>query len=253
MEQQLIGNQGQVGFFKDDNVGLLVLPCVGKKLGFYNEPIDFEAYSVTGYRHDIYFNILELENSNGIVMYDNQLHTNYTWQTIDLYARRLANLDIIIDNHIRLTNTVPLILTQQNQLKQAQNMLAGYDQNTPAIYADMTFDPQNIKMLEFNKSYNGDKLNELKKETWAEALKYCGVARDYVQNKTERTIVAEVRNSNSESFEIAYTRLVERRKAINLVNKMFGTNMEVDIRSYSVLTDSETAKDIGGETSENKQ
>jgi len=44
MEQQLIGNQGQVGFFVDDSVGLLVLPCVGRELGFYGEPLNFEAY-----------------------------------------------------------------------------------------------------------------------------------------------------------------------------------------------------------------
>lgn len=258
MEQQLIGNQGQVGFFVDDSVGLLVLPCVGRELGFYGEPLNFEAYQVTGYRRNIYFNVLDLERSDGVVMYDNQLHTNYTWQTIDLFARRLANLDIIIDNHIRLTNTVPLIMSQQSQLKQAQNMMAAFDQNTPAIYADMTFDPQTVKMLEFNKQYNGDKLNELKKDTWAEALKYCGIARDYVQNKTERTIVAEVRMANSESFEIAYTRLVERRKAIDLVNKMFGTNIEVDIREYYATSSLESSGvvpqlDAGGDINEAKQ
>jgi len=38
--------------------------------------------------------------------------------------------------------------------------------------------------------------------------------------------------ANSESYEIAYTRLTERKKAIDLVNKMFNTNIEVDIRSY---------------------
>jgi len=75
-------------------------------------------------------------------------------------------------------------------------------------------------------------------------LKYCGIARDYVSNKTERTIVAEVRMANSESFEIAYTRLVERLKAIDLINKMFGTNIEVDIRKYYATSSLESSGTI---------
>lgn len=231
LEMCLLGKGSKVAIFKDTAIDSLIgLPCTGLDIGFYQQPIRYNAYSVTGYNHEVYFNILDLKNSDGVVIYDNPLHNNMTYNTMDLYARRMANLSVIIDNHVRLSNTVPLILSSQDELLQAKNLMSGFDNNTPAIFVDRTFDPQDVKVLEFNKNFIGDKLYELVKNTWDDALKYLGIIRDFHSTKLERTIQAEVSQANSESYEIAYNRFYERQKGINYINKVFGLDAQVRFR-----------------------
>ena len=231
LELCLMSKGSKVAVFEDKSIGQLIcLPCNGTDIGFYNQPINFNAYSVTGYNHDVYFNLLDFKNSNGVIIWDNPLHTNFVYSTMDLYARRMANLQVIVDNHVRLSNTVPLILSSQDELLQAKNLMQGFDNNAPAIFADRTFDPNDVKVLEFNKNFIGDRLYDLVRDTWDDALKYLGIIRDYKSTKLERTIQAEVSTANSESYEIAFNRLQERRKGIGYVNKMFGLDAEVDFR-----------------------
>lgn len=232
-----MGKGSKVAVFEDKSIGQLIgLPCNGMDVGFYSQPITYNAYSVTGYNHDVYFNLLDFKNSNGVVIFDNPLHTNFIYSTMDLYARRMSNLQVIVDNHVRLSNTVPLILSSQDELLQAKNLMQGFDNNAPAIFADRTFDPNDVKVLEFNKNFIGDKLYDLVRDTWDDALKYLGIVRDYKQTKLERTIQAEVSTANSESYEIAFNRLQERRKGIRYINKLFGLDAEVDFRYESNVT-----------------
>lgn len=237
LELCLMSKGSKVAVFEDKSIGQLIgLPCNGMDVGFYSQPITYNAYSVTGYTHDVYFNLLDFKNSNGVVIFDNPLHTNFIYSTMDLYARRMANLQVIVDNHVRLSNTVPLILSSQDELLQAKNLMQGFDNNAPAIFADRTFDPNDVKVLEFNKNFIGDRLYDLVRDTWDDALKYLGIIRDYKSTKLERTIQAEVSTANSESYEIAFNRLQERRKGIRYINKMFGLDAEVDFRYESNVT-----------------
>lgn len=246
-------NKGsKVAVFEDKSIGQLIgLPCNGMDVGFYNQPINYQAYSVTGYNHDVYFNLLDFQKSNGVIIWDNPLHTNFIYSTMDLYARRMANLQVIVDNHVRLSNTVPLILSSQDELLSAKNLMSGFDNNAPAIFADRTFDPNDVKVLEFNKNFIGDKLYDLVRDTWDDALKYLGIIRDYKSTKLERTIQAEVSTANSESYEIAFNRLQERRKGIGYINRMFGLEAEVDFRYETTVTSQVKGISAGGDNSEN--
>lgn len=235
IEKYLLQAQGEVAFFYDDDIGeYLSLPCTNGNIGIYGDPIMFNAYSQgVGYSRDIYFNILDFENQNGVIIYDNPLHSNYVWTTIDLYSHRLALISIILDNHTRLAHQAPLLLGSQDQLKSLKNLIESYDNHAPYIIADQRFDPQTVKLIEFSKTFNGTELMELYKQYRDDALKHLGIIRDYVQNKTERQITAEVNMANSESFEMAFTRLTERRKAIDYINKMYNLNIEVDFRKMT--------------------
>lgn len=254
LEVCLMNKGSKVAVFNDSSIGQLIcLPCNGTDIGFYNSPINFNAYSVTGYNHDVYFNLLDFKNSNGVIIWDNPLHTNFVYSTMDLYARRMANLQVIVDNHVRLSNTVPLILSSQDELLQAKNLMQGFDNNVPAIFADRTFDPNDVKVLEFNKNFIGDRLYDLVEQTWTDALKYLGIIRDYKSTKLERTIQAEVSTANSESYEIAFNRLQERRKGIGYINKMFDLDAEVDFRYETTVTSQVKGISTGGDSNEDNR
>lgn len=252
LEICLMSKGSKVAVFEDKSIGQLIgLPCNGMDVGFYQQPINYQAYSVTGYNHDVYFNLLDFQKSNGVIIWDNPLHSNFVYQTMDLYARRMANLQVIVDNHVRLSNTVPLIMSSQDELLSAKNLMSGFDNNTPAIFVDRTFDPNDVKVLEFNKNFIGDKLYDLVRDTWDDALKYLGIIRDYKQTKLERTIQAEVSTANSESYEIAFNRLQERRKGIGYINRMFGLDAEVDFRYETTVTSQVKGISAGGDNNEN--
>lgn len=185
-------------------------------------------------------------------MYDNVMHNNYIIDTVNLYASRLQDLQTIIDNHTRLAHVAPLILTTQQQLQQAQNLMDQYDRKQPAIFVDKLFDPSQVNVLEFSKQFNGPQLMALYNEVRQDALKHCGIVRDYVQNKTERSITAEVNMANSESFELAYQRLLERRKAVDLINKKFGTNIQVDFRQLTYRSEYVKPEYGGGDSDGNQ-
>ena len=51
--------------------------------------------------------------------------------------------------------------------------------------------------------------------------------------------------ANSESFEVAYTRLSERQKAVKYINRIFGTDIKVDFRNLTY-----NKRDIGGDQSD---
>lgn len=179
-------------------------------------------------------------------MYDGPLHNNPVWNTIDLYSKRLALIQVILDNHTRLAHQAPILLGSQDQLLSLKNLMQAYDNQVPYIIADQRFDPQAVKLLEFSKTFNGEALLSLYDAFRSDALKHCGIIRDYVQNKTERQITAEVNMANSESFEVAYTRLSERQKAVKYINRIFGTDIEVDFRNMTYKSEY-TKSDIGGD------
>ena len=52
--------------------------------------------------------------------------------------------------------------------------------------------------------------------------------------------------ANSESFEVAYTRLSERQKAVKYINRIFGTDIEVDFRNMTYNLDHNNS-DVGGD------
>lgn len=247
IEKYLLQAQGEVAFFYDDDIGqYLSLPCTNGNIGIYGDPIRFNAYSQgVGYSRDIYFNILDFDNQTGVIIYDNPLHSNYVWTTIDLYSNRLALISIILDNHTRLAHQAPLLLGSQDQLKSLKNLIESYDNHSPFIIADQRFDPQTVKLIEFSKTFNGTELMELYKQYRDDALKHLGIIRDYIQNKTERQITAEVNMANSESYEMAFTRLAERRKAIEYINKMYGLDIQVDFRQMTYKSEY-TKNDLGG-------
>lgn len=215
-------------YFNDENLGDLALTCnIGGPLNVYRIPTIRRAYANNGYYR-------ELNEKNSVLIYNNYLHTP-TMNTISLYARRLYDLERTIEVNVNAQKTPLIIACEEQQLLTFKNILKKRDDNELAIIGMKNIDYDNtIKTLNTTAPFVANDLQTLKENIWSEALTFFGVAN--TPSKRERVQTNEV---NATLGGVQAQRLVmlnARRQAADQINKMFGTNIEVDFRQdYSLL------------------
>ena len=224
---------GYAVFFKDEdlsNTGLsdsdtgsyLALPvATNGRWNVYNIPTKRRAYASNGYNKN-------LDINNSVVIYNNLLHTN-SINISRTYARRLYNLDRIVDVNANAQKTPILILANEQQRLTMLQVYQKWDGNEPVIFGDRDLDMKLVQALRTDAPYVADKIQALKTELWNEALTYLGISNISFQKK-ERMISDEVLRNQGGTIASRYSRLNARRKAADQINKMFGLNIEVDFR-----------------------
>lgn len=214
-------NKGNVLFFKDDILGFLCLPCtIGGTLNVYDIPTDRQAYASNGYR-------AYCTEKDSVIIYNNLIHGNCLTD-IEMYARRLYNLDRAIDINANAQKTPLIIQCEDTQKLTMENLYAQYDGNVPVIYAKKSLDKDGLSVFHTDAPYVADKLYELKSNIWNESLTYLGISNS--MDKKERMIVEEVTRNQGGTIASRFSRLEARKQAAEQINKMFGLNIEVDYR-----------------------
>lgn len=213
---------GKSVFFYDDVLGYLGLRCaIGGQLNVYRIPTMRRAYAANGYNK-------ELTDKDSVIIFNNLLHTN-SLLDVELFSKRLYNLDRAIDVNANAQKTPILLTCEENQRLTMKNLYMKYDGNMPFIFGDKNINPNAIKVLSTNAPYVADKLYTLKTELWNEALTYLGISNINVMKK-ERLISDEVTRNQGGTIASRYSRLESRRQACRQINKMFGLNIWVDYR-----------------------
>lgn len=221
LELSLFG-KGFAVFFEDDVIGYLALNCqIGGNLDVYNIPIERNAYAPNGY-------IKHLTKQDSVLIYNNLIHTNSVLD-VEMFAKRLYNLDRIIDVNANAQKTPVLIRTTENERLSLENIYMQYDGNKPVIIGDKSLDPNVFKVLKTDAPYVADKLYQLKTQIWNEALTYLGISNTNTVKK-ERMISDEVIRNMGGTIASRYSRLESRRIACEQINKKFGLDIWVDYR-----------------------
>lgn len=214
---------GAVVYFNDDVIGNLCLECIQTgRFDVYGYPILRRAYS--GYNN--YTKLLK--PSNSVIIYNNYLHTNSTLD-VEMFARRLYNLDRIIDVNANAQKTPILIRASEKQRLTMKNLYKEYDGNAPFIFGDKNLDMSDLTAIKTDAPYVADKIYELKTQIWNEALTYLGISNVSITKK-ERMITDEVLRNQGGTIASRYSRIDSRRQAADLINQMFGTDIEVNYR-----------------------
>lgn len=206
---------------KEDGAYLALQVSMNGKLNVYREPINYRAYAVNGYQK-------QLNNNNSVIIYNNMLHTNSV-MIAKIFARRLYNLDQIINVNANAQKTPVLITCDESQRLTLLNMYMQYDGNAPVIFADKNIDLNSIKSINTQAPYIADKVYQLKNQYWNEAMTYLGISNVSFQ-KRERMISDEVLRSQGGTIASRYSRLESRRQACNKINEIFGLNIDCDFR-----------------------
>ena len=238
IEMQLF-ETGCLVYFNDEVMGNLCLNCLyNGSLDIYGNPILRRAYS----RYNNYQKLLKPDNS--VIIWNNYLHTNSILD-IKMFARRLYNLDRIIDVNANAQKTPVLIQGTEKQRLTLKNLYKEYEGNTPFIFGDKNLDINALKSIQTNAPYVCDKIYTLKTQIWNEALTYLGISNINIQKK-ERLITDEVTRNQGGTVASRYSRLEMRRVAVNKINDMFGTNIEVNYREDFQQIDNELEPNEAG-------
>ena len=215
---------GSAVFFQDDvledYVALDVI-CSGR-LDVYGNPVLRRAYS----RFNNYQKLLK--GNNSVIIWNNYTRTNSVLD-VEMFARRLYNLDRIIDINANAQKTPVLIKCDETQRLTMLNVYKEYDGNSPVIFGDKALNSNGLEVLSTGAPYVADKIYTLKTQIWNEALTYLGISNINVQKK-ERLITDEVTRNQGGTIASRYSRLESRREAVRKINDMFGLNIEVNYR-----------------------
>lgn len=215
-------SDGMVVFFEDEVLGHLALrTMIGGQLNVYQIPTIRTAYASNGYSKT-------LSEKDSVIIFNNMVHTNSMLE-IELFAKRLYNLDRIIDVNANAQKTPILINCDETQKLTLQNLYMKYEGNTPVIFGDKNLNPNSLKVITTDAPYIADKIYQLKTQIWNEALTYLGISNTNVTKK-ERMISDEVIRNLGGVIASRYSRLNARRQAAEQINRMFGLNIEVNYR-----------------------
>lgn len=233
--ETILFQNGAVVFFKDEDlsfptIGLaenrienngtyLALPvAMNGRWNVYNIPMQRRAYASNGYQK-------ELDYNNSVIIYNNMIRTNSTL-TCELYARRLWNLDRIIDVNANAQKTPVAIICDEQQRLTMLQVYQKWDGNEPVIFGSKDLDLKALQAIRTDAPFVADKIYQLKTQIWNEALTYLGISNINYQKK-ERMISDEVLRNQGGTIASRYSRLKARREAVEQINDMFNLDIEV--------------------------
>ena len=214
---------GQAVFFEDEVMGYLTLTnAVQGGFDVYGYPVASRAYSP----YNNYQKNLTLDDS--VIIYNNYLRTPSSLD-VEVFAKRLYNLDRVIDVNANAQKTPVLIKCAETQRLTMKNLYKEFDGNSPVIFGDNGLNDANFTVLSTEAPYVADRIYQLKTQIWNEALTYLGISNINVQKK-ERLITDEVSRNMGGVIASRYSRLNARQNACEKINKMFGLNIWCEYR-----------------------
>lgn len=222
MEYTLFG-KGAAVFFKDPDVGdYYCLPVMlGGQINIYNIPTIRTAYAASGYN-------CKLNEENSVIIYNNMLRKNSVLD-VEMFAKRLYELDRAIDVNVNAQKTPVLIACEESQRLTLKNLYMQYEGNMPVIFGEKAINPNVIKAINTGAPYVADRLYQLKTQRWNEALTYLGISNVNYQKK-ERLISDEVLRGQGGIIASRYSRLNARNQACEEINDMFGLDISCSFR-----------------------
>lgn len=228
-------SDGMAVYFRDEILGDLCLQTmIGGNLDVYRIPMERTAYTANGYQ-------VRLDPTNSVIIFNNYTHTN-SMLDIEMYARRLYNIERTIDVNVNAQKTPVMVIGSEAQRLTLKNLMMQYDGNEPFIYGDDKLNVNALNVLRLDAPYVADKLNILKRQIWNEALTYLGIENSNTEKK-ERLVTDEITSNLGGVEAQRFCRLNARRKAADQINAMFGTNITVDFREENKVKYFDEAED----------
>ena len=233
---------GQAVFFEDEVVGYLALQnAMGGGFDVYRIPTNSRAYAVNDYQK-------QLNENDSVIIYNNYLHTN-SMLDVQMFAKRLYNLDRAIDVNANAQKTPILLLCDDSERLTLENMYMQYDGNKPVIKGVKGLNPNAFTVLKTDAPFVADKLYQLKTQIWNEALTYLGISNINITKK-ERLITDEVTRNQGGTIASRYSRLQARREACKKINEMFGLDVWCDYREDFQEIDNDNDTIVGDPNSD---
>lgn len=213
--------QGSIAFFKDEIMGVIALPYspIGK-LDIYGRPMKImaRAYNGTFFR--------TLNSDEFVIMYDNTLRSSIYLDILQI-SERISMNKRTIDVNIVQQRTPRIWKTNKDKertIKDLSNNIDGFEEN---VLTYDTLDIDEMQCVLAPAPFVADKINANLEKEWAEFYQLVGISHLQEQKK-ERLIIDEMNASQGGTIASRFSRFETRKRAIEEINKKFGTNIEVE-------------------------
>ena len=244
IDMSLVNNSllmnGSIAWFMDDVTNeLMALPYTNVgALDFYGRPRAIMVQPYFGsYRRTLYKSKGEF-----VIMYDNESRIPIYEEIVES-AMRLACIKRAIDINISQQNTNRIWKVPEDQLLSFKKILEQVDANVENIATFDGLDINSVSGFINTAPFVADKLNACKHEEWAEFLEVIGISNIKYEKK-ERLVSDEVSVNMGGTIAGRYNRFESRRKAVEEINELFGTNIEVEFYDGLPTTLRNTENDI---------
>lgn len=230
--------QGQGALLYSNEYGYLnTMASDGGYINMYGLPTEVQCYSYRfNERRSLYNVDVGSEKGEECILVLNNYERVPTVTTVQLFCRRLAEADRVLDTNLKALKTPILITTDQKQYFTLKKMYEEYDGNTPAIFADKNLiSPDALKAIKTDAPIVLGDVLEYKTAIWNEFLTFMGLQN--LSEKKERLITSEV-DSNNELINMnLQALLIPRKEACKQFNEKFGLagDKAIDVRVRSDL------------------
>ena len=212
--------RGSIAFFKDEVMGLIALPyTVVGQLDIYGRPTAIKPLPKCGTYNRI------LERGEFVIMYDNDSKLPI-WPSITQSCERISLIKRVLDINVKQQATPRYWKSTEENQKTIQSIIRSVDSMDDEILISDNNVIDDVNCTLVPAPFVADKLNEAKKEEWAEFLELIGISNVAIQKK-ERVIRDEILTSMGGTIASRYSRFSSRKRAIDEINKLFGENIEV--------------------------
>lgn len=218
--------QPSMAWFKDKKHGLLCLPTSGEyEFNVVGRPVKWSCWGYNGEHW-------ELDDSNSVIMFNDEAMT-IPFLHIKYEAGFMREADKTAMQNIFAQRQPWIVETDEDTLKSAQAEMQQLGEFKPVIFRrklngknGKMVDPIETKVFNTNTPIITKEMDDLFTLRLNRILTYLGLNNIGVQDKKERLVVAET-SGNDMLIQSYYTSAMnQRKKAVEKVNKMFGTNIK---------------------------
>lgn len=241
--------QPSMAWFKDSKYGILCLPTSGEyEYNVAGRPVRWTCWGYNGEKW-------ELNDKNSVIMFNDEamsipfLHIKYE-------AGYMSEADKTALQNIFAQRQPWIVESDEDTLKSAQAQFDQLAEFKPVIFRRKMngknankIDPIETKVFNTNTPIITKEMDDLYTLRLNRILTYLGLNNIGVQDKKERLVVAET-TGNDMLIQAYYTSAIgQRQKAVEKVNKMFGTNIKcvpTELKTMQTAINSTVSELIAG-------
>lgn len=156
------------------------------------------------------------------------------FETVLLYAEKLANLDRSIEINSNNLRQTKIIVANEDQRLSFQNFNRQIEEGFSAIFATNSQMAEQIQALDIGVDPRGLlALMEAKTRLWNECMTMLGIDNNPGQDKKERLVSGEVEANEDQVNSQRAVNLKARLQACEVINRRFGFQVTVELESDS--------------------
>ena len=220
--------EGKCVFFKDEEYGFMIAKMTPNgQINFYDDPTMVRPYGTNYTGKDL------MNDKECVIIRNNDIMLP-TAPTIQLFAMRLTEITRTIDVNIEAQKTPVLIKCSDKQRVSLKQVYQQWKGNEPVIFGDKTMDTESFEVLNTEAPVVFDKLQIQKHQILNECYTFLGI-NNANMDKRERLVDDEVQANNQQVDISAHVMLKARERACEMINKIFGLNISVELREAEEL------------------